>query len=69
MYLVYLIFLLRMGHFSRIYIRSRGFCRGYSNAVDRCDRMIAHMNRKLNNFDLGLKDHIYAYSCAMRYCK
>ena len=57
------------GHYSRIFLRSRGFGRGYSFSSGKCDDMIRHMHRKLSNHSLGLDAHVRAYMYAMRYCK
>ena len=60
---------LRFGHYSRIFLRSRGFGRGHDFSVRKCDRMLRHMHSKLSDHSLGLDVHLKAYIYAMRYCK
>ena len=62
-------FVIRFGHYSRVFLRSRGFGRGYGNSVKKCDQMLRHMHNKLSDHTLGMDAHLKAYIYAMRYCK
>ena len=50
-------------------MRVRGFGRGYSNAVSRCDRVIRHMKSKANDPNALLDAQLKAYCSAVRCCK